>query len=91
MAEEYFKRSCGGNFKNGCFNLSILYLQGKYDVAKDMEKALQYSLRSCELGHPWGCGNASRMLRVGDGVPIDTTYADEMLKRAKELLRQGNR
>ena len=85
-AEGYFKRACDGDFKNGCFNLSILYLQGKH-VDKDMGKALEYSLKSCQLGHPWGCGNASRILKTGDGVPKDEKKGEELLKRAKELMK----
>ena len=86
-AEQYFKRSCDGNFRNGCFNLSTLYLQGK-SLDKDMEKALEYSLKSCELGHPWGCGNASRILRTGDGVPMDTKKGNELLEKAKRLMKK---
>ena len=84
LAEQYFKRSCDGSFRNGCFNLSIMYLKGGL-VDKDMSKALEYSLKSCGMGHPWGCGNASRILRIGDGVPQDTKKGNELLERAKQL------
>ena len=84
-AEKYFRRSCNGGFKNGCFNLSILYLQGDAPEGKDMRKALEFSLRSCELGHPWGCANASRILRLGDGTDPDINRANELKERAKNL------
>ena len=63
--EEYFKHSCDGGFKNGCFNLSILFLHGNSSNSRDMNKALKYSLKSREMGHSWGCVNASRILRWG--------------------------
>ena len=75
-AEEYFRHSCEGGFKNGCFNLSILYLRDDSPKGKDMKKALKFSLRSCELNHPWGCANASRILRLGDGVDPDIDGAN---------------
>lgn len=86
--EKYFKQSCDGNFKNGCFNLSLLYLKGDL-VNKNMPKALQYSLKSCDLGHPWGCGNASRILKTGDGVPQDEVKGEQLLKKAKEMMKQS--
>ena len=88
MAERYFQRSCDGGFKNGCFNLSSLYLQGSL-VKKDMGKALEYSLKSCDLGHPWGCGNASRILKTADGVSMDTKKGEELLKKAKKLMKNN--
>ncbi len=38
---------------------------GAPDVPKDMPKALEYSLRACELGHYPACVNAARMLDIG--------------------------
>lgn len=83
-AEDYFLRACEGGHKNGCFNLSTLYLQG---VTKDMPKALIFSLKSCELGHPYGCANAARMYLLGDGVEANASKADELKKKAKILLK----
>ena len=80
-AEEYFKRYCDGGFKNGYFNLNILFLRGNSSNGRDMNKALEYSLKSCEKGHSWGCVNASRILRLGDEVDINK--ANELKERAK--------
>lgn len=85
QALKYFQKSCDGGLKNGCFNLSGLYLQGKGTVKKDMKKAMEYSVKSCELGHPWGCANASRMYHLGDGVTKDEKKAKEFKARAKKL------
>ena len=93
-AEEFFKKSCDGKFKNGCFNLSALYLPKKEpskgdEIEKEVwEKALHYSLLSCDLGHAWGCVNASRIFKLGYGVKADITRAEELKKRAKKLAQQ---
>ena len=91
-ALEFFTKSCDGGFRNGCFNLSIAYLQGRENcIDKDMRKALEYSLKSCKLGHPWGCANASRILRLGDGgIDKDIDRAEKLLKRAKKLSQLRN-
>ena len=85
QALKYFQKSCDGGLKNGCFNLSGLYLQGKGMVRKDMKKAMEYSVRSCELGHPRGCANASRMYHLGDGVSKDEKKAKKFKAHAKKL------
>lgn len=85
-AKKYFQQACDGDFKNGCFNLSLLYLKGDL-VEKNMPKALEYSLKSCNLGHPWGCGNASRILKTGDGVHQDKAKGEQLLKKAKEMMK----
>lgn len=84
QAEDYFLRACEGGHKNGCFNLSALYIQG---VTKDMSKALSFSLKSCELGHPYGCANAARMYLLGDGVEANASRAEELKKKARNLLK----
>ena len=66
-------------------NMHQHLLQGKGTIAKDMQKALEYSLKSCELGHPWACANVSRMFRLGDGVSKDESKAREFKARAKKL------
>ena len=85
-AADYFLRACTSGHKNGCFNLSTLYLQGSSSVPKDMKSALEFSLKSCELGHPYGCANAARMFLLGDGVEADTAKAEELKKKAKKLM-----
>eukprot|EP00038_Savillea_parva_P001419 m.103804 g.103804 ORF g.103804 m.103804 type:complete len:98 (+) comp10497_c0_seq2:874-1167(+) len=41
----------------------------------DKTKALEYSSKACGMGHPWACANASRMCKIGDGVPVDMDQA----------------
>lgn len=84
-ARLYYKKACKGGFAPSCFNLSTLYIQGSAGVIKDMPKALKYAMRACELGHVWGCSNASRMYKLGDGTKKDEQKAEELKNRAKEL------
>ena len=86
-AADYFLKACKGGHKNGCFNLSTLYLKGSSSVPKDMQRALTFSLKSCELGHPYGCANAARMYRLGDGVDVDKTKAEELKEKAKKFMK----
>lgn len=86
QAASYFKMACKGGLKQGCFNLSGMYLNGKGStISKNMPKALKYSVKSCDLGHAWGCANASRMYRLGDGVKADEKKAKKYKERAKQL------
>ncbi len=39
------------------------------------------------MGHLWGCINASRMHRIGDGVPVNVAKADEFQATAVEMDR----
>ena len=79
-ALKYFTQSCEGGFATGCFNGSIIHLQGAFNVGvelisnpvigrdgvvKDMARALSLALVACERGHYMGCVNASRMLEIG--------------------------
>ena len=54
-------------------------------MLRDMGQALHYSLLSCDLGHSYGCANASRMYRLGDGVTRDEDKARTLKSRAEEL------
>ena len=68
---QYFSSLCDGGFKNGCFNLSIR--------AKGIEESSHVlAAYSCELNHPWGCANASRILQLGDGVDPDNLLTELM-------------
>lgn len=84
-AHQYYTKACDGGFAPSCFNLSALYIQGSAAVDKNMPLALKYALRACELGHVWGCSNASRMFKLGDGTDKDDQKAEELRNRAKEL------
>uniref|UniRef100_W5MX03 Cytochrome c oxidase assembly factor 7 n=1 Tax=Lepisosteus oculatus TaxID=7918 RepID=W5MX03_LEPOC len=87
-ARNYYERACGEGLAASCFNLSVLYITGAPGLASDMGRALQFALQACQLGHVWGCANASRMFKLGEGVPKDQARAEELKNRAKELHSQ---
>jgi cytochrome c oxidase assembly factor 7 len=89
IAAQRFQQGCDdGQFRNACFNLSVLHLQGDEGRRPaDKPRALLYAVKACALGHVWGCANASRMLQHGDGVPADPTRAAELKKIATDLDR----
>nr|XP_054756847.1 cytochrome c oxidase assembly factor 7B-like [Lytechinus pictus] len=77
--------ACKKDHQASCFNLSAVYIKGLSGVEKDMKRAIEYSTRSCELGHMYGCVNASRMYKLGDGIPKDEALAIKFKERAKTL------
>lgn len=85
LARQYYEKACDGGFAPSCFNLSTLFIQGSQGLDKNMSLALKYALRSCEMGHVWGCSNASRMYKLGDGTTKDEQKAEELKNRAREL------
>ncbi|KAG8436893.1 hypothetical protein GDO86_007837 [Hymenochirus boettgeri] len=87
QARDYYSKACDGKFAASCFNLSTLYIQGAPGVSKDMNKALYYSERACNLGHMWGCANASRMYKLGDGVTKNDEKAESLKNKARDLHR----
>lgn len=88
VARDYYTKACDGNFAPSCFNLSVIYLQGAPGVPKDMNHALKYSLKGCELGHAWACANASRMYSLGDGTEKNDAKAEDLKNRAKQLHKE---
>ncbi|KJE91932.1 hypothetical protein CAOG_02984 [Capsaspora owczarzaki ATCC 30864] len=54
---------------------------------QNLPKALEYSLRGCEYGHPYACINASRMYLTGDGIPKDEVKGTYYRRQAEELLQ----
>uniref|UniRef100_A0A8C2ZHJ8 Cytochrome c oxidase assembly factor 7 n=1 Tax=Cyclopterus lumpus TaxID=8103 RepID=A0A8C2ZHJ8_CYCLU len=75
VARQYYEKACAGGFAPSCFNLSALFIEGN---------AVKYADRACELGHVWGCANASRMYRLGEGTEKDEKK-DEALKNRRQL------
>nr|XP_034978368.1 cytochrome c oxidase assembly factor 7 isoform X1 [Zootoca vivipara] len=88
LARDYYSKACDGSFAPSCFNLSAIYLQGAPGIPKDMNQALEYSLKACNLGHIWACANASRMYKLGDGVEKNDAKAETLKNRAKELHKE---
>jgi len=87
-AVQLFQKACDYGHKNGCFNLSAIYLMGKDGIPKDMKRAYELSLKSCEMMHPWGCANVSRMYALGDGVEKNTQEAEKYKRLAKKYSGQ---
>ncbi|XP_077573752.1 cytochrome c oxidase assembly factor 7 [Stigmatopora nigra] len=85
-ARRYYEKACSAGFAPSCFNLSALYIEGNAKGLKpNMAAAFEYAKRACELGHVWGCANASRMCKLGEGVEKDEKKAEELKNRAREL------
>ncbi|KAG9471688.1 cytochrome c oxidase assembly factor 7 [Eleutherodactylus coqui] len=85
VARDYYTKACDGKFSASCFNLSAMYMEGSPGFPKDMTRALHFAEKACELGHIWGCANASRMCKLGDGVKKDDAKAETLKNRAKDL------
>lgn len=65
-AAALLQQACDDEFRNGCFNLSIMHLTGVAGkFAVDKPKALEFAARACRLGHTYGCVNAARMCALG--------------------------
>ena len=77
--------ACKNDHQSSCFNLSAIYIKGLMGVEIDMKKALEYSAKSCDLGHIYGCANTSRIYAIGDGVEKDEKLAAKFKERAKAL------
>ncbi|TRZ01656.1 hypothetical protein DNTS_006143 [Danionella cerebrum] len=88
LALRYFEKACESHFAPSCFNLGVLYIQGSSGLEKNMSLALKFSLKACQLGHPMGCANASRIFKLGEGVEKNDERAEELKNRAKEIFKQ---
>eukprot|EP00038_Savillea_parva_P001421 m.103821 g.103821 ORF g.103821 m.103821 type:complete len:236 (+) comp10497_c0_seq4:136-843(+) len=77
VAIDYFDKACDGGERNGCYYMGLMHLTGTAQgtFVPDKTKALEYSSKACGMGHPWACANASRMCKIGDGVPVDMDQA----------------
>lgn len=53
-AFELFKYVCENNIGEGCYNLGVMYHNGKY-IEKDYYKALNLFKKSCGLGYKQSC------------------------------------
>ena len=87
-AIEMFRKSCDYGHRNGCFNLSVIYLMGKDGIPKDLPQAFELSLKSCGMMHPWACANLSRMYSVGNGVKKNPQEAEKYKRLAKKYSGQ---
>ena len=85
-ALKFFHKACDEQaFPNSCFMLNVMYLVGQCGVKKDLPRAFHYAEKACNYGHAWGCVNASRMARIGDGVEKNPEKAEAYKRKAQEL------
>uniref|UniRef100_A0A914UJE2 Uncharacterized protein n=1 Tax=Plectus sambesii TaxID=2011161 RepID=A0A914UJE2_9BILA len=59
-------------------------------LPRNMDLALKYGTKACDMGSPHSCANVSRMYRNGDGVPKDVQKAEEFKQRAIDLVKMMN-
>jgi TPR repeat protein len=86
-AFKLFQDACNLEEPNGCFYLGLIHgnFDGKHKNREDKQKALEFSAKSCKMGHYMGCVNAAVMLSKGDGVPQDAKKAEEYKEEAVKL------
>ncbi|KAK0422841.1 hypothetical protein QR680_007819 [Steinernema hermaphroditum] len=60
-------------------------------LERNMEKALEYAIRACDLDVAQSCANAGRMFKIGDGVPHDPDRAKAYLDKAKDIMENIKR
>ncbi|XP_072023955.1 cytochrome c oxidase assembly factor 7-like [Amphiura filiformis] len=84
-AASFLEKGCTRDNANCCFRLSTLYLQGTKGIPKDLSKAGKLSVKSCELGNMYGCFNASRMYKLGDGVEKSEETAKKYEKMGRAI------
>ncbi|WP_291951219.1 tetratricopeptide repeat protein, partial [Campylobacter sp.] len=61
-AVEYFEKACELDNGRGCYNIGIMYENGK-GVKKDIPKALEYFGKTCDLRIDKGCQAYARLKR----------------------------
>uniref|UniRef100_A0A7E4WD64 Cytochrome c oxidase assembly factor 7 n=1 Tax=Panagrellus redivivus TaxID=6233 RepID=A0A7E4WD64_PANRE len=101
-AEEAMLKACELEDPEACWLLSTWYLGPEAKFAKhkmeskhkkplgqlqrDVEKALAYGIRACDLNVPQACANVSRMYRVGDGIPKNPDKSKEYIEKATAIV-----
>ncbi|XP_011505210.1 PREDICTED: cytochrome c oxidase assembly factor 7 homolog [Ceratosolen solmsi marchali] len=77
------------NSEKACFQLSSTYISGIEDILeRNMQKAYKYSLKACELGNYYACGNISQMHEKGEGVEKSPTLAETFRKKAADIEKE---
>ncbi|KAI1721240.1 cytochrome c oxidase assembly factor 7 like protein [Ditylenchus destructor] len=98
LAEKYMKIACDMDNGDACGYLHSWYLGLehllKYNpnrnssmghLDRDVEKAVHYGEKACNLGNVIACKSMSRLYYVGDGVAKDEDKADQYFKKFKEF------
>ena len=75
---------CYLNFSGGCYNLGLMYEEGK-GVKQDDFKALKFYQKACGLNFSGGCSNLGLMYEKGKGVRKSNTKALKYYGKACDL------
>jgi len=81
VATDYFSRSCGTGWTDGCYNLARLVLGGQ-SATGDIAKAVDFLDNACESGKGEACGELARVYADGAGVEKSRDRARAYLDRA---------
>jgi hypothetical protein len=57
-----YQKACDGGDAQGCFNLGVMYENGR-GVTKDQAKAAQLYQKACDGGDAQGCENLKALKR----------------------------
>jgi TPR repeat protein len=85
---KFLDKACDDKHPVACLKLFKIFVEGRGNVAKDGARAFEYTKRTCDYGDVLGCFNASRMLRIGDGVAKDLKLSEEFRSRAEAMNKE---
>lgn len=57
----------------------------KENIAQDMKRCFEYSVKACDLDNMYACANLSMMYAKGDGVEKNPDLAKKYRTKAEEL------
>jgi hypothetical protein len=81
-AAELYAKACNlGEAYWGCIQLSTAYELGN-GVPKNIEQAINFDIKGCDLGEPYGCWEAGTFYDLGEYLPPDYARAAALYSRA---------
>lgn len=83
----FCQEACNLNYGQGCFNLGILYANGR-GVRQDYQQAKTYYEKACNLNYRLGCFNLGFLYEEGLGVRQNFQTAKEYFGKACDLGEQ---
>ncbi len=81
------EKACDLNNGSGCFNLGLLYDDGK-SVTQDYTQANTFYTKACDMGNARGCFNLGISYDNGKGVRQNMQTAKELFGKACDLGEQ---
>lgn len=79
-AQPALDKACTGKVMRACFNLAMLYADGR--LPKDLEKAAELYQRACDGGDADACHNLALAYQQGQGVAKDVSKTLLLLQKA---------